>query len=32
MAVNVTVERRRCEANVKPNNDLPKPLMIEWEW
>jgi len=31
MAVNVTVERRRCEASVEPNDDLPKPLMIEWE-
>lgn len=31
MTVRMTVKIRRCEASIKPDNDLPKLLMIEWE-
>jgi len=29
--VRMTAKLRRYEASIKSNNDLPKPLMIEWE-
>lgn len=31
MAVRMTVKLKRCEASFKPDNDLPKLWMIEWE-
>lgn len=31
MAVTMTVELMLCEARTNSNNDLPKPLTIEWE-
>ena len=30
MAVLLTVEDSGFETRIKSNNDLPKPLMIEW--
>jgi len=31
MAALLTVEASGFETRIKSNNDLPKPLMIEWE-
>ena len=31
MTVKMTVRRRRYEASIKPDRDLPQLLMIEWE-
>jgi len=31
MTVRMTVKLGRYELSIKPDNDLPKLLMIEWE-